>query len=94
MATVEVTAQVSSAASIASVSTASGRSLPDQPISVEAWTTPTDQLINASQTPILFYVEVKQGQTAVLDAQVTVVIQPPNGSQPIRIQLYDRGTGG
>lgn len=65
-------------------------------ISVQTWTNVADrhQLVNASQTPVLFYVEVKQGQRPIIDARVTVRMHPPNRTEPIRFQLHDRGTGG
>lgn len=72
----------------------------DDAITVQAWTNVKRQPVNASQSPILLYAEVKRGQSPVVDAKVTALVYPPTESEnatvqgPFIVQLYDKGTGG
>ncbi|XP_046653735.1 calcium-activated chloride channel regulator 1-like isoform X2 [Daphnia pulicaria] len=96
-ATVEVTAQPA---------TTTPTQIHDEAITVQAWTNVGRQPINASQTPILLYAEVRRGLSPVLDAKVTALVYPPRGQDnngtttshhppagPFVVQLFDKGTG-
>jgi hypothetical protein len=96
--TVEVTAQP-----IATTPT----QIQDEAITVQAWTNVARQIVNASDTPILLYAEVRRGLSPVLDAKVTAFVYPPKGGGggqdnatttqhhgPFVVQLFDKGTGG
>ncbi|XP_057365411.1 calcium-activated chloride channel regulator 1-like [Daphnia carinata] len=71
----------------------------DQAITVQAWTNVGRVPVNASQTPILIYAEVRRGRSPIVDAKVTALVYPPEGSDnstvqgPFLVQLYDKGTG-
>jgi hypothetical protein len=97
-ATVEVTAQPA---------TTTPTQIHDEAITVQAWTNVGRQPVNASQTPILLYAEVRRGLSPVLDAKVTALVYPPRGQDnngtttshhppagPFVVQLFDKGTGG
>lgn len=72
----------------------------DEAITVQAWTNVGREPVNASQTPILLYADVRRGQSPIVDAKVTALVYPPQGSDnstvqgPFLVQLYDKGTGG
>ncbi|KAK4029989.1 hypothetical protein OUZ56_022946, partial [Daphnia magna] len=71
----------------------------DEAITVQAWTNVGREPVNASQTPILLYADVRRGQSPIVDAKVTALVYPPQGSDnstvqgPFLVQLYDKGTG-
>ena len=89
-ATVEVTAQPSTATGDAT----------DGVITVRAWTSVGRRPVNASDTAILIYAQVKRGQSPVIDAKVTALVHAPFADEaeknhgPFVVQLHDRGTGG
>lgn len=92
--TVEVTAQPA---------TTTPTQIQDEAITVQAWTNVARKPVNASNTPILLYAEVRRGLSPVLDAKVTALVYPPKGGQengtteshgPFVVQLFDKGTGG
>ncbi|KAI9559912.1 hypothetical protein GHT06_013919 [Daphnia sinensis] len=71
----------------------------DEAITVQAWTNVGRAPVNASQTPILLYAEVRRGRSPIVDAKVTALVYPPEGSDnstaqgPFLVQLHDKGTG-
>lgn len=88
-ATVEVTAQPSGS-----------EAGDDGVITVRAWTSVGRRPVNASDTAILIYAQIKRGQSPVIDAKVTALIRAPFDADdaenhgPFVVQLHDRGTGG
>ena len=56
----------------------------NEAIFAQAWTNVDRKPVNASQTPILLYVEVRRGLSPVLDDNITALVLPPKGQQRIQ----------